>query len=136
MAYTIDFEDHRIRITNPQTDVVLQDLYNFCKESEASEAGITHTIVATASGKDVLGPGVQVGMTIKLLDDWQLEFWAGNYTATIGGGNIVAEVGDPVAYVVGGPQVEITLSAAATIVNTGGGGGGDGMTVGQFLALK
>jgi hypothetical protein len=134
MAYTIDFVSHRIKITSPQTEVILQDLYNFCKQSEASETGVTHSLVATASGKDVLGPGVQVGMTIKLLEDWQLEFWAGNYTATIGGGNIVAEGGDPVAYVVGGPQVEITLSAAATIVNSSG--SGNGLTLPQFLALK
>lgn len=134
MALTADYSTHRIKVTAPQTQLTVQDLYDFCKNAEVTDIGIANDTIAIAAGKDDLGSGVQVAITMRLLDDWQVEWWAGNYTATMGGGNIVAECGDPVAYVVGGPQVEITLSAAATIVSAGGGGSG-GLTQEEHSAL-
>lgn len=128
MALQFDHAAQRIKVTSPQTTVLIQDLLNACRLEEASDVGIADSKIASAAGKEVLGAGVQVGITLTLLENWQLEFWAGNYTATVTGGNIVADSGDPVAYVVGGPQVEITLSAAATITTVDGGGGGSAPT--------
>ena len=121
MALQFNHATQRIAVTNPQTALTIQDLVNACRVEESSERGISNRRIISASGKETLGSGVQVGITATLLDGWQIEWWAGNYTATISGGNIVAESGDPVAYVVGGPQVEITLSAAATITSGSGG---------------
>lgn len=134
MALTADFVTQRLKVTAPQTQLTIQEIYDFCKEQEVTDIGIAYPPIAVAAGKDDLGSGVQVAVTMRLLDNWQIEWWAGNYTATIGGGNIVAECGDPVAYVVGGPQVEITLSAAATIVSAGG-GDSSGLTQEEHAAL-
>jgi len=124
MALVFNHLAQRIQITSPQTVVLIQDLVNACRIEEASQLGIADSRIISAAGKEVLSAGVQVGITMTLLDNWQLEFWAGNYTATITGGNLVAASGDAMAYVVGGPQVEITLSAAATITAGAGGGAG------------
>jgi hypothetical protein len=121
MALTFDQAAQRISVTSPQVSLSMQDLIDAIRDEEASERGIAYDPIADASGKDNLGGGVSTAITVFLRDNWQLGWYAGNYTATIGGGNIVAESGDPVAYVVGGPQVEITLSAAATIVAGDGG---------------
>jgi hypothetical protein len=121
MALTFDHASQRISVTSPQVSLSCQDLINAIREEEASERGIAYDPIAQASGKDDLGGGVSTAITVFLLDNWQIGWYAGNYTATIGGGNLVAESGDAVAYVSGGPQVEITLSAAATIVAGDGG---------------
>lgn len=117
MALTFDHPTSRIIVTTPQVSLTIQELVNACRLEE--ERDLTKDQIISASGKEALGEGVAVGITATLLRDWQIEWWPGNYTATISGGNIVAESGDPVAYVVGGPQVEITLSAAATITSAG-----------------
>lgn len=134
MPLTIDYITERIKITAPTTQVTIQELYDYCKEQEVTDIGIAYNPIAVAAGKDNLGSGVQVAITMRLLGSWQIEWWPGNYTATMGGGNIVAECGDPVAYVQGGPQVEITMSAAATIV-TAGGGSSSGLTQEEHAAL-
>jgi hypothetical protein len=121
MALSFDHATSRISVTSPQVSLTCQDLINAIREEEASERGIAYDPIAEASGKADLGGGVATAITVYLLDDWQVQWYAGNYTATIGGGNLVAAGGDAVAYVSGGPQVEITLSAAATIVNGEGG---------------
>ena len=121
MALTFNQAAQRISVTSPQVSLSCQDLINAIRDEEASERGIVYDKIADASGKDNLGGGVSTAITVFLLDAWQVQWYAGNYTATIGGGNLVAESGDAVAYVSGGPQVEITLSAAATIVAGDGG---------------
>lgn len=121
MALTFDQAAQRISVTSPQVALTCQDLINAIREEEASERGIVYDQIADASGKDDLGGGVSTAITVFLRDNWAVQWYAGNYTATIGGGNLVAESGDPVAFVTGGPQVEITLSAAATVVDGSGG---------------
>jgi hypothetical protein len=122
MALSFNQAAQRISVTSPQVALSCQDLIDAIREEEASERGIVYDKIADASGKDNLGGGVSTAITVFLLDNWQVQWYAGAYTATIGGGNLVAESGDAVAYVSGGPQVEITLSAAATIVAGDGGG--------------
>lgn len=127
MALSFNHGTKRIIVGSPQNTLDVQDLVNAIREEEESERGVSHDKICDASGKDLLDTGVSVGITLRLLSTWQIEWWAGNYTAKIGGGNLIAESGDPVAYVVGGPQVEITLSAAATIV-------GGSLTTGDITA--
>ena len=122
MAYSFDFEDKIINVLNPQTDVDVQDLYDACRQAEDSETGIQYEKITSASGKESLGSGVAVGLTIELLG-WQLRFWEGNYIAKITGGNLVGGPGgDPVAYSAG-VQVLLIQSAASTVVQVNMGSG-------------
>jgi hypothetical protein len=121
VALTIDWENQLINVTSPQSDVLVQDLIDFIRTEEPCCEGIAYGKVANATGKDSLGGAASTGITLTLLDNWQLKFWDGSYTATISGGNlIVGPGGDPVAYTAG-VQVVIIQSAASTLVVTGSG---------------
>lgn len=122
MAYSFDFDNNIIDVLNPQTDVDVQDLYDACRQAEDSEIGIQYGKITNASGKESLGSGVSIGLTIELLG-WQLRFWSGNYVAKISGGNLVGGIaGDPVAYSPG-VQVLLIQSAASTVVQISTGSG-------------
>jgi hypothetical protein len=117
----MDWTSKQILVTSPQTDVLIQDLIDFIRAAEDDVEGIVVPQIASASGKDSLGGSVATGITLELLDDWQLKFWAGSYTATISGGNLIGGISDdPVAYTAG-VQVVIIQSAASTMVVTGSG---------------
>lgn len=122
MAYSFDFKNELINITSPQTEVSIQDLIDEIRTAEASEEGIQYDVIAGASGKESLGSGVSVGITVELLGNWQLKFWSGSYIAKITGGNLVGgPSGDPVAYTAG-VQVLLIQSAASTVVSVSTGG--------------
>jgi len=135
MAYTVDFSSSRIEVTYPQTDVAVQDLIEAVRSAEASAQGIAYGQITNASGKESLGPNVAVGITVELLGDWQLHFWAGDYIAKVSGGNLVGGPGgDPIAYS-DGVQVILIQSAASTLVLTGEGlSTDDKATLTQILA--
>jgi hypothetical protein len=122
MGFAFDHVNTIIEVTAPQNAVDVQSLLNAIREEEASERGIVHDSIATASGKEPLGEGVATGITTNLMGNWQLHFWPGNYIAKIAGGNLVGgPAGDPVAYS-SGVQVLLIQSAASTVVmvTTGG----------------
>lgn len=124
MPLEFNHSTQRILITSPTISVTMQELIDAIRAEEYSVRGIVFNKIADAVGKDNLSGGVQVGITVSLLENWQLEPFPGNYTLTIGGGNLVQSTsGDPVAFVIGGPQVEITQSAASTIVEVNSGSG-------------
>ena len=119
MGITIDFIDELIYITSPQTDVTCQELVDSIRDREDDWEGLQYPKIADASGKQSLGEGVLVGITLELLDDWQVKFWDGNYIAKVSGGNLVGgPSGDPVAYSPG-VQVLLIQSAASTIIDLG-----------------
>jgi hypothetical protein len=121
MALEMDWNNKQIRVTSPQSDILVQDLVDFIRTEEAGNTGITFDQIVQASGKDSLGGVVSTGITCNLLDNWQLKFWSGSYVATISGGNLIGGfAGDPVAYTAG-VQVVIIQSAASTIVISGSG---------------
>lgn len=123
MAIEFDHTNHLIHITSPQNTLSCQELIDAIRTEEASETGIAYPQIATASGKEDLGSGVSVGMTVNLVEPWQVKFWAGNYIAKIAGGNLVGGLsGDPVAYSAG-VQVLLVQSAASTIVTQSTGSG-------------
>ena len=125
MAVAIEFDhsNHLINITSPQNTLSCQDLLDAIRTEEASATGIWYDQIATASGKEDLGSGVNVGMTVNLIEPWQVKFWAGNYIAKVAGGNLVGGLsGDPIAYSAG-VQVLLVQSAAATIVTQSTGSG-------------
>lgn len=123
MAIEFDHTNHLINITSPQNTLSCQELIDAIRTEEASATGIMYPQIATASGKEDLGSGVSVGMTVALVSPWQVKFWAGNYIAKIAGGNLVGGFsGDPVAYSAG-VQVLLVQSAASTIVTQSTGSG-------------
>ncbi len=94
MALTFDHASQRISVTSPQVSLSCQDLINAIREEEASERGIAYDPIAQASGKDDLGGGVSTAITVFLLDNWQIGWYAGSYTATIGGAAATIVAGD------------------------------------------
>ena len=123
MGIEFDHDQRLINIPSPQNPLSCQELINAIREEEASASGIWYPQIATASGKEDLGSGVAVGMTVNLIEPWQVKFWAGNYIAKVAGGNLVGGLGgDPIAYSAG-VQVLLVQSAASTIVTTSTGSG-------------
>ncbi len=119
MAYVFDFYEQIIDVTSPQVNVIVQDLINEIRVQEMSALGMGFPKIADATGKDDLGGGVMTGITLTLQPDWQLRFWAGNYTASITGGNLVGGLSNnPIAYTAG-VQVRLVQSAASTLVSGG-----------------
>ena len=118
MAFSFDFVNQRINVSADQTVVDCQALYDAIVAAQNSPEGMAYPTIALASGKQVLSSGVAVGITVQLLDGWQLVFAPGSYTARVSGGNLIGALVDPVAYSAG-VQVMLTLAAAATIVGIG-----------------
>jgi hypothetical protein len=120
--FTFDFDTSFIDVDSGYVDVDCSGLYTACKLAQASTEGIVYARIASGSGLNTLGPGVQVGLTIELLGSWQLRFPSGNYVARVAGGNLVGgPSGDPIAYTAG-VQTLLIQSAASTVVTSGGGG--------------
>lgn len=118
--FTFNFTTQKILVDQNVVNVDCGDLYNIIKLAQSSNEGILYEQIAEGSGLNNLGSGVQVGITVKLLGSWQLQFPTGNYVATIAGGNFIGGPdGDPVAYSEG-VQTLIIQSAASTVVTTGG----------------
>ena len=118
--FTFRFETSRIEVDAGVADVDCGYLYDTIKLAQSSEEGIIYDRVASGSGLQALGPGVQTGLTVELLGPWQLQFAAGNYVARIAGGNLIGGPGgDPVAYSAG-VQTLLIQSASSTVVTAGG----------------
>lgn len=117
--FTFDFVGQIIRVDGGTASIDIGTLYEAIKQAQASTEGELYAPVAQGSGRVSLGGGVSVGLTVQLLDAWQVKFADGTYIARIAGGNLVGGPdGDPVAYS-SGVQVQLTLSAASTVVSTG-----------------
>jgi len=121
MSISFDYSTKLIEVADGQTTLDVQALIDAIREEEAGQTGITYSKIADASGKEDLGNSVYVGITVELLDSWQVHFEEnGDYIAKISGGNLVGGIaGDPVAYT-SGVQVLLIQSAASTIVAVGG----------------
>lgn len=115
-----------IEVAAPSVALTIQDLYDTIR-SLGAEA-IDEPEIIDGSGKEILGAGILVGLTIKLLNarvkfedrsgpDWTV--------CSIGGGNLVAvdEAGEPMGPVEPSAytQVQVIMSAAGTITITGSG---------------
>ena len=120
--FTFDFVTSRIDVDVGVQDVDCATLYTAIKAAQASIEGIIYDRIGRGSGLNNLGPGVQVGLTVEVLGNWQLRFPAGNYIARIAGGNFIGGPGgDPIAYTAG-VQTLLIQSAASTVVTEGGAG--------------
>lgn len=111
-----------ITVAAPSTDVTIQDLLDTCRELEDDIYNMVYDPLASAAGKENLGGGVRVGITITLLNA-VLAFEARpgpTYTqCTVSGGNIVAvdsngETVSPI-YPTAFTQVLTSASSSATL---------------------
>ena len=110
-----------ITVDSPSVDITMQDLYDTLRTREQDQ--IDETFIIAGAGKEPLGGGVLVGLTLTL-NNALLEFEARtgpSYTlCTVGGGNLVAvDVnGDPVVSPIN-PTAFVTIvqanSSSATL---------------------
>jgi hypothetical protein len=111
--FTFSFVTNLIVVDAGYVNVDCAALYAAIKQAQASEEGIIYDRIAEGSGLVELGPGVQVGLTVELLGNWQLSFPVGNYVATVAGGNFVGGPGgDPIAYSAGSVPTPAQNAAA------------------------
>jgi hypothetical protein len=87
--------DRVIQVDSPQTEVTIQDLVNQIRDQEDELDYMDYDKICDAFGKQDLGGGVSVGITLVLLNNWRIQFEARtgpSYEAvTVSGGNLVAE---------------------------------------------
>ena len=116
--FTFDYVASQILVDGGIVTLTCSSLYTAIKLAQMNVDGIIYPRIAVGSGLNTLSAGVQVGLTVQLLDNWQLKFPAGSYVATVSGGNLIGGLGGvPVAYFAG-VQVALILSAASTVVTS------------------
>lgn len=117
---SFEFPNKIIEVPIPDVELDLQYLINQIREAEDDiTPGMAYSKIVDAFGKQDLGGGVKVGITVVLLDGWRVRFEArpGNdyVSVRITGGNFVGEAGAnpvaPSAYT----QVTVAQSTSATI---------------------
>ena len=123
MAIILDRTDKIIEVEAPTTEVTIQQLINAVRNWEDKQENMDVAQVAKAAGKELLGGGLSVGITLELLNNWQLKFedrLGPDYVqCTVRDGNLVGGIaGNPIkesAYT----QVKLILSAAGVIAGLG-----------------
>ena len=120
-----NFSTQIISCENTIVTLEIQELVDACREAEYSSIGIAFPKICNASGKDYLDVdnGVQVGITIVLLDEWVVYTEKNTGVFKVIGGNLVqVSGGDPFA-----PNPLVTYvniqSAASTVVSISSGSG-------------
>lgn len=117
--FTFNFGTTLIQVDEGTTEFDVIELYAAVRDAQASEEGVLYGRIAAGSGLVALGGGVQVGITVELLESWQLRFAEGAYIARVTAGNLVGGPGgDPIAYSAG-VQTLLIQSAASTVVTMG-----------------
>lgn len=119
LPLTLDFYNSIIEVPSPDTSLDLQYLINQIRDTEDElSPAMSYPKIADAFGKQSLGGGTFVGLTVMLLNNWKLRFEARPGSDTVAcivtGGNLVAESGNPIApstYT----QVTIAQSSSPTI---------------------
>jgi hypothetical protein len=93
VAIVFDKVNRIMTVEAPATEVTIQDLINTIRDWEDNPENMEVAKTADASGKEDLGGGLAVGITLKLLN-WKLKFqdrtgpdWA---DCSVTGGNLVA----------------------------------------------
>lgn len=89
-----------VTVAAPSTEITMQDLYDTLRDIEATEVGILYPALLNAAGKQVLGGGALVGMTLTLrnaLLAFEARTGPSWVLCAVTGGNLVAidAVGSP-----------------------------------------
>lgn len=120
-ALLFDFPAKIITIPAPDVTLDLQFLINSIRDAEDDlSPGMSYPKIADAFGKQDLGGGVTVGITVVLLDGWRIKFedrpGPATISTTVSGGNFVGEAGAnpiaPATFV----QVTVAQSTSASII--------------------
>jgi len=119
MAIIFDPINRLITIEAPATEVTIQELINAIRDWEDEQSSMSYPHVVEGSGKEDLGGGVKVGITLKLLN-WRLKFadrtgpdWI---VCNIRGGNLVAvdENGDTMYAIAPAEFVTVSLTGSSS----------------------
>lgn len=111
-----------IQIDSPQTTVTCQDLINQIRLYEENLNNLDYPLIANAYGKQALGGGSYIGITLELVNDWRIAFEARGgpetISCTISGGNLVAinQYGNNPLKATAFTQVNIAQSSSPTII--------------------
>lgn len=112
---------HVIQVDIPFVRVTIQDLINQIREYEDELINMDHPKIIDASGKQDLGGGVLVGITLEMLDNWRVQFEPRTgpllESVSVTGGNIVTTNDFNNNPIKPSPftQVSVTSSSSATI---------------------
>lgn len=122
MALVFNKTTKIITVESPQTTLTIQDLHDDIRLFEHLNQNLEVEQIAEASGKQDLGGGVTVGITLELINDWRLAFAArpgpDTVICTVSGGNLVATNAydnNPI-YPTAFTQVVISQSSSATVI--------------------
>ena len=115
-----------IQVDKPQVEVTIQDLLNQIRDYEEMLINLDYGHIANAYGKQPLGGGSFVGITLELINNWRIAFEArdgieeggGTILCTVSGGNLVAvnDYGNNPIYPTAFTQVVIAQSSSPTII--------------------
>lgn len=111
-----------IQVDSPQTSVTIQDLLNQIRLYEEQLINLDYGHIANAYGKQSLGGGAYVGITLELINDWRISFEARPGPTTIAcyvtGGNLVAinQYANNPIYPTAFTQVNIAQSTSPSII--------------------
>lgn len=119
MALVFDFYNSIITVPSPQTTLQIQDLLDEIRNVEDEYYALGYGHIADAFGKQDLGGGVKVGITMVLQSPWRIAFEArpgpDTESCRIDGGNLVGGLNNnpiaPTAFT----QVTMANSSSATI---------------------
>lgn len=121
MATSFDKNNKIITVLSPEVTITIQDLHDDIRIYEEKNHNLEVSQIINASGKQDLGGGIKVGITLELINDWRLAFEArggpSTVLCTVTGGNLVATnqyANNPI-YPTAYTQVTIAQSSSATI---------------------
>lgn len=122
MAIVFDENLKVITVESPAVTLTIQTLYDEIRLFEEKMPFLFVAQIAKGSGKQDIGGGAKVGITLELIDDWRLSFEAragpDTILCTVSGGNLVATNQysnnpiKPTAFT----QVTIAQSSSPTII--------------------
>ena len=112
LPLTYDFINQIIEVPEPDVELTLQYLVDQTRDQEDNlSPPMGYSKIMDAFGKQPLGGGTFVGITVILLDNWRVRFeerlGPDTVSAIVAGGNLVAESGNPIA-----PSDYVTVTLA------------------------
>ncbi len=113
-----------IQVDSPQTSVTCQDLINQIRLYEERLTNMDYPLIANAYGKQALGGGSYIGITLELVNDWRIAFEARSGPDTtscmVTGGNLVAinQYGNNPLKATAFTQINIAQSSSPTIIQS------------------
>lgn len=123
-TFTYNFDTRILTVDSPDITVTVQELLNDIRDVEDNLKNIDDDIIAVASGKQDLGGGTSVGITLELINGWKLAFEAragpSTELMTVTGGNIIGrDVFGAIVYPIAPTaftSTSIAQSSSATLI--------------------